>query len=50
MSIYGDNVLHELDRLPESLVYGRVSAIVGLLVELSGVKGGLSIGLDIPIG
>lgn len=44
MSIHIDNVLNELDRIPESTVYGRVSAIVGLLVELTGVKGGLSIG------
>lgn len=44
MSLISDNILNDLDRLPEQSVYGRVTAIVGLLVEVQGVEGELSIG------
>ena len=38
------HILNEIDRLPEKTVYGRVTAIVGLMVEVEGVVGELSIG------
>tara|TARA_B100000674_G_C37979476_1_gene981253 strand:- start:7995 stop:9506 length:1512 start_codon:yes stop_codon:yes gene_type:complete len=37
-------ILDEIDHLPEKSVYGRVSGIVGLMVEVEGVVGELSIG------
>jgi flagellum-specific ATP synthase len=39
-----ENILNEIDRLPEKSVYGRVTGIVGLMVEVEGVVGELSIG------
>ena len=44
MSIFASNIVNEIDRLPEHRVYGRVCAITGLLVEIEGVQGALSIG------
>ena len=44
MSISVNNIVNEVGRLPDSQIYGRVSAVVGLLVEVGGVQGGLSIG------
>ena len=44
MSISVNNIVNEVGRLPDCQVYGRVSAVVGLLVEVGGVQGGLSIG------
>ena len=40
----GDHILTELDRMTEHSVYGRVTAIVGLMIEVQGVEGELSIG------
>jgi len=37
-------VVNEIGRLPDFQINGRVAAIVGLLVEVSGVQGSLSIG------
>ena len=37
-------LINELDRLPVHRVFGRVSAVQGLLVEVSGVQGNLSVG------
>lgn len=39
-----ETVIHEIERLPEYTIYGRVSAIVGLLVEVEGLEACLSIG------
>ena len=44
MSVYVNNIINQVGRLPDHQVYGRVSAVVGLLVEVGGVQGGLSIG------
>ena len=44
MKLPTENILSEIDRLPEKSVYGRVTAIVGLMVEVEGVVGELSIG------
>lgn len=37
-------LINELERLPVHRVYGRVSAVQGLLIEVSGVQGNLSVG------
>lgn len=37
-------LIDEIDRLPDFMVHGRVTAIVGLLVEVEGLEGSLSIG------
>ena len=39
-----DNLIGDLDRLPESTVFGSVSGIQGMLVEIAGVQGNLSVG------
>ena len=39
-----EQIIDEIDRLPEKFVYGRVTGIVGLMVEVEGVVGELSIG------
>jgi flagellum-specific ATP synthase len=39
-----NNVIAEVDKLPEFNVYGRVTAVQGLMVEIGGVQGALSIG------
>jgi len=39
-----EEVLRGLARIPERRVYGRVAAILGMLVEISGLDGSLSIG------
>ena len=38
------NIINELERLPSAIVYGRVSHIVGLMVEIEGLQGALSVG------
>ena len=38
------NILNEVERLPEYRIFGRVAAIVGLLVEVEGAEESLSIG------
>lgn len=37
-------LINEIDNIPESSVYGRVSAILGMLVEVAGVPQSLSVG------
>ena len=37
-------LMRELERVPEARVYGRVAAILGMLVEIAGIEGALSIG------
>ena len=44
MKTSSDNILNEIARLPDHSVYGKVTAIVGLMVEVQGVEGELSIG------
>ena len=40
----GKNIIADLRRVPEYWVVGRVTAVLGLLVEIGGVEGALSIG------
>ncbi len=44
MSAYFNSLLNEIDQLPDRNVYGRVVAILGMLVEVGGLQGHLSIG------
>ena len=44
MAIFTKNIINEVDRLPDFEIYGQVAAVVGLLVEVSGVEGVFSIG------
>ncbi|MCR4377450.1 MAG: flagellar protein export ATPase FliI [Rhodospirillales bacterium] len=44
MPIYVNNIVNEIERLPDYEIYGQVAAVVGLLVEVSGVEGVFSIG------
>ena len=44
LAVFVDNIINEVKRLPDYRVYGRVSAVVGLLVEVSGAQGSLSVG------
>ncbi|GEM_PF-38507 len=44
MSVFASNIINEVNRLQDYQVYGRVTAIVGLLVEVGGLQGSLSIG------
>lgn len=39
-----DAFYRELERVPEARIYGRVAAVVGMLVEISGMESALSIG------
>lgn len=39
-----DSIVHQIERLPEHTVCGKVAAVVGLLVEVEGLDGCLSIG------
>ncbi|NKB56618.1 MAG: flagellar protein export ATPase FliI [Alphaproteobacteria bacterium] len=39
-----DNLISDLNRLPDSAVFGSVSGIQGMLVEIAGVQGNLSVG------
>ena len=44
MTVLINNILADLERLPEVKTFGRVVAIQGMLVEIAGVQGALSIG------
>ncbi|NKB43045.1 MAG: flagellar protein export ATPase FliI [Alphaproteobacteria bacterium] len=44
MAVNISTLINELDRLPVHRVFGRVSAVQGLLIEVSGVQGNLSVG------
>jgi flagellum-specific ATP synthase len=39
-----ENILNEIGRLPDFHIYGQVTSILGMLVEINGVEGRLSIG------
>lgn len=38
------SIINELERLPSAIVFGRVSHIVGLMIEIEGLQSALSIG------
>ncbi|MBI5119467.1 MAG: flagellar protein export ATPase FliI [Rhodospirillales bacterium] len=38
------NLLNDIDRVPEHQIYGRVTAVQGMLVEIGGVQNNLSVG------
>lgn len=42
--MFSNNIANEVARLPNHKVFGRVADIVGLLVEIGGLQGALSIG------
>ena len=44
MTVLIQNILHEIERLPDYEVFGRVTAISGMLVEIGGAHGALSVG------
>ncbi|GAB6053287.1 flagellar protein export ATPase FliI [Magnetospira thiophila] len=44
MTLHVKSLIREIERLPDHQVYGRVSGVQGMLVELGGMKGALSIG------
>jgi flagellum-specific ATP synthase len=44
MSTIVENILNEINRLPDHHIYGRVTSILGILVGINGVEGRLSIG------
>ncbi len=44
MTIFTKTFINEVNQLPHYKVYGRVTAIIGLMVEVGGVQGALSIG------
>jgi flagellum-specific ATP synthase len=44
MTVLIQNMLHEIDRLPHYEVFGRVTAVSGMLVEVGGAHGALSVG------
>lgn len=49
MRAFTNNIANEVARLPDHQVYGRVADIVGLLVEVGGLHGTLSVGDHIRI-
>ncbi len=44
MAVLIKNIIGEIDRLPSAHEYGQVSSVLGMLVEVSGVEGVVSIG------
>lgn len=44
MNAHADNIVNEIGRIPNYDVFGRVAAVIGLMVEIEGVEGALSIG------
>ncbi len=44
MTVFGTNISKEVDRLPDYKVFGHVTDVVGLLIEVGGVQGSLSVG------
>ncbi len=44
MSIIGSTIINQIARLPEYRVYGHVTQIVGMLIEIGGVEGNFSVG------
>ena len=44
MNALFENIINDINRLPTSREYGQVASILGMLVEISGVEGVMSIG------
>ena len=44
LTVFGTNIAKEIDRLPDHKVFGKVADVVGLLIEVGGVQGSLSVG------
>lgn len=44
VAVLFDNIVREIGRLPDHRVFGRVTNVVGLLIEIGGVEGHLSVG------
>jgi len=44
MTVLIQNMLHEIERLPDYEVFGRVTGVSGMLVEVGGAHGALSVG------
>ncbi len=44
MSVIGNTITNRITRLPDYRVYGHVTQIIGLLVEIGGVEGSFSVG------
>ena len=44
MSILGNTIIHQIERLPDYRIVGQVTQVVGLLVEVGGVEGSVSVG------
>ncbi len=44
MTVLIQNMLHEIERLPDHEVFGRVTSVSGMLVEVGGAHGALSVG------
>ena len=44
LTVFGTNIAKEIDRLPDHKVFGKVADVVGLLIEVAGVQGSLSVG------
>ncbi len=44
MTVFGTNISKEVNRLPDYKVFGQVTDVVGLLIEVGGVQGSLAVG------
>jgi flagellum-specific ATP synthase len=44
LSVFGNNIVKEVARLPDHKVYGQVTDVIGLLIEAAGVHSSLSVG------
>jgi flagellum-specific ATP synthase len=44
LSIIGNTIINQISRLPEYRVYGHVTQIIGLLIEIGGVEGSFTVG------
>lgn len=44
LSILGNTTIHQIDRLPDYRIVGQVTQVVGLLLEVGGVEGSISVG------
>ena len=44
MGIQLNNIIGEINRIPSQKVFGRVTSVLGMLIEISGVEGLVSIG------
>ncbi|MEX2311075.1 MAG: flagellar protein export ATPase FliI [Rhodospirillales bacterium] len=49
MRVFSNNIANEVARLPDHQVFGRVADIVGLMVEIGGLQGTLSIGDQVRV-